>query len=48
VRGELLSPHISWSWPGAQDTVGRIFSDNLRRYLSGQPLANVVDPVRGY
>jgi phosphoglycerate dehydrogenase-like enzyme len=43
-----LSPHISWSWPGAQDAIGRIFADNLRRYLSGQPLANAIDPDRGY
>lgn len=43
-----LSPHISWSWPGAQDTITGIFTDNLRRYLSGQPLANVIDPERGY
>lgn len=43
-----LSPHISWSWPGAQDTIGQIFSDNLRRYLAGEPLANVIDPALGY
>lgn len=43
-----LSPHISWSWPGAQDTIGRIFSDNLRRYLADEPLANVIDPALGY
>jgi phosphoglycerate dehydrogenase-like enzyme len=43
-----LSPHISWSWPSAQDTIGRIFADNLRRYLAGEPLANVIDPAHGY
>lgn len=43
-----LSPHISWSWPLAQATVATIFSDNLRRYLVGQPLQNVIDPARGY
>jgi phosphoglycerate dehydrogenase-like enzyme len=43
-----LSPHISWSWPGAQDTIGRIFSDNVRRYVAGEPLANVIDPALGY
>jgi phosphoglycerate dehydrogenase-like enzyme len=43
-----LSPHISWSWPGAMDAIGRIFSDNLRRYLAGEPLENVIDPALGY
>jgi phosphoglycerate dehydrogenase-like enzyme len=43
-----LSPHISWSWPSAQDTIGRIFSDNLRRYLAGEPLDNLIDPSLGY
>ena len=27
---------------------GRLFADNLRRYLDGQPLLNVVDRARGY
>jgi hypothetical protein len=26
----------------------RLFADNLRLYLDGQPLINVVDRVRGY
>ena len=26
----------------------RLFADNLRRYLDGQPLLNVVDRARGY
>jgi phosphoglycerate dehydrogenase-like enzyme len=43
-----LSPHISWSWPSSQDTVARIFAENLRRYLAGEPLHNVIDPARGY
>jgi hypothetical protein len=25
-----------------------LFSDNLRRYLAGQPLRNVFDRARGY
>jgi len=25
-----------------------LFCDNLRRYLAGEPLRNVVDPARGY
>jgi phosphoglycerate dehydrogenase-like enzyme len=43
-----VSPHISWSWPGVQHTIGQIFGQNLRRYLAGQPLDNVIDPAKGY
>jgi hypothetical protein len=30
------------------EPVRRLFAQNLRRYLDGQPLVNVVDRVRGY
>jgi phosphoglycerate dehydrogenase-like enzyme len=43
-----LSPHISWSWPRAVDTISPIFVANLRRYLAGEPLENVLDPEVGY
>jgi phosphoglycerate dehydrogenase-like enzyme len=43
-----LTHHISWSWPGAVDTVTGIFAGNLRRYLAGEPLENVLDPEVGY
>jgi phosphoglycerate dehydrogenase-like enzyme len=45
----LLTPHISAS--GEANLAGplrRLFADNLRRYLDGQPLLNVVDRARGY
>jgi phosphoglycerate dehydrogenase-like enzyme len=43
-----LSPHISYSWPGAFDTVRAHFVANLRRYIAGQPLENLIDIARGY
>ena len=43
-----LSPHISWSWPRAVDTISAIFVANLRRYLADEPLENVLDPEVGY
>jgi len=43
-----LSPHISWSMPGAVERLFDTFAENLRRYLDGQPLAGVVDLERGY
>ena len=45
----LLTPHISAS--GDTNMAGplrRLFAENLRRYLDGQPLLNVVDRARGY
>jgi hypothetical protein len=45
----LLTPHISAS--GEANMAGplrQLFADNLRRYLDGRPLLNVVDRARGY
>lgn len=44
----LLSPHISGFMPGHNELVTELFAENLRRYLNGRPLLNVVDPKRGY
>jgi glyoxylate/hydroxypyruvate reductase len=45
----LLTPHISGSGdPAMAGPLRRLFADNLRRYLDGQPLLNVVDRARGY
>lgn len=43
-----LSPHISWSMPGAWDVMIDTFADNLRRYQAGEPLTGVVDLAEGY
>jgi phosphoglycerate dehydrogenase-like enzyme len=43
-----LSPHISWSMPGASDVLVTTFIENLRRYLAGEPLEGVVDVEAGY
>jgi phosphoglycerate dehydrogenase-like enzyme len=45
----LLTPHLSTS--GGVDMGGparELFVRNLRRYLAGEPLLNVVDRQRGY
>jgi len=45
----LLTPHISGSGDKQlAEPLRRLFADNLRRYLDGQPLLNVVDRARGY
>ena len=43
-----LSPHISWSMPGALGALYDSFRHNLRRYLADQPLEGVVDVEQGY
>ena len=43
-----LTPHYSGSRPDYGDRADAIFLDNLRRYLAGEPLVNVVDKAEGY
>ena len=44
----VLTPHSSSDIEGWQQRAIDLFSDNLRRWLDGRPLRNVVDPARGY
>ncbi len=44
----LITPHISGGTPRYMERAVNLFCDNLRRYLAGEPLHNVVDPERGY
>jgi phosphoglycerate dehydrogenase-like enzyme len=45
----LLTPHLSGMGDEAGTGPGReLVGDNLRRYLAGQPLQNLVDRARGY
>ncbi len=43
-----LTPHISWSMPGAVELLLEKFLINFELYRSGRPLENVVDRSRGY
>ncbi|WP_163748872.1 D-2-hydroxyacid dehydrogenase [Mycolicibacterium helvum] len=44
----LVSPHISGDYAGFEADMMRVFTDNLARWLRGEPLHNVVDPAVGY
>ena len=44
----LITPHISGGSDIAQQRPLDLFCDNLRAYLAGRPLANVIDWERGY
>ncbi len=43
-----LTPHYSGSRPDYDARADAIFLDNLRRYLAGEALVNVVDKAEGY
>ena len=44
----IVSPHVSGDFEGWLEAVVRLFVDNLRRFVAGQPLVNVVDKREGY
>ena len=44
----IVSPHVSGFLASYDEECATLFADNLRRYLAGAPLLNVVDRARGY
>ena len=44
----LISPHMAGSTPRRSERVVPFVAENLRRYLSGEPLNNVVDLAAGF
>jgi D-2-hydroxyacid dehydrogenase (NADP+) len=48
LENVILTPHISGGTEIYNQRAVAIFTDNIRRFLTGQPLRNVVDPSRGY
>ena len=44
----FISPHIAGLTPQYNERAATIFEENLRRYLVGEPLFNVVDKTQGY
>ncbi len=50
MENVILTPHISGSNsdPVCINATFEIFRDNLERFLTGRPLMNVVDAVKGY
>ena len=44
----IVSPHVSGFLPSYDDKCVALFAENLRRYLDGAPLLNLVDRVKGY
>ena len=48
VDNVIVSPHVSGFVASYDDDCCTLFAENLRRYLAGAPLLNLVDPAKGY
>ncbi|HVT73701.1 MAG TPA: D-2-hydroxyacid dehydrogenase [Lacunisphaera sp.] len=48
MENVIISPHISGVTPRYDEHVCTLFAENLRRYLAGEPLLNLVDRTLGY
>lgn len=48
TEGILVLPHIGGPHPERDRIVARLFAENLRRFVDGQPLREVVDRAAGY
>ncbi|HET8679997.1 MAG TPA: D-2-hydroxyacid dehydrogenase, partial [bacterium] len=48
MENVIVTPHVSGASPTYLDRAIPLFCENLRRYVTGAPLLNVVDPARGY
>ena len=44
----ICSPHVSGFVPSYDERCSVLFAENLRRYLEGAPLLNLVDRAKGY
>ncbi len=46
--GMIITSHCAGAFDGYMERAVPLFCENLRRYLAGRPLLNVVDVTRGY
>lgn len=44
----VISPHIGGQSDGARERLWRLYRENVRRFVAGEPLLGVVDKARGY
>jgi phosphoglycerate dehydrogenase-like enzyme len=44
----IISPHVSGFTPSYDELASALFAENLRRYVAGESLLNLVDRERGY
>jgi phosphoglycerate dehydrogenase-like enzyme len=48
MENVVITPHQSQSSPNGLNRFIALFTENLRRYQTGEQLINVVDKQRGY
>jgi cyclase len=48
VKNVVISPHNGAQGPEARDRVWRLYRENVRRFVAGEPLLCVVDKQKGY
>ena len=48
LENVIISPHVSGFSPTYDDRASDLFAENLHRYLTGEPLLNLLDRERGY
>ena len=48
VPNLIITPHCAGRSSGRMRRLTECFCENLRRYLAGEPLSNVVDQQKGY
>jgi phosphoglycerate dehydrogenase-like enzyme len=44
----IITPHVSGITPKFFERIAAVMAENIRRYVKGEPLANVIDIARGY
>lgn len=48
LENAIIAPHVSAATPHYDDRATDLFCENLRRYLRGESLLNLVDVTKGY
>jgi D-2-hydroxyacid dehydrogenase (NADP+) len=48
MQNVIITPHVAGFTPRYMERLTDLFCDNLRRFMNGEPLINVVDKSRGY
>jgi D-2-hydroxyacid dehydrogenase (NADP+) len=48
LANALITPHYAGVHPGYEEEAFRVFCENLRRWVRGEPLQHVVDKAAGY
>jgi phosphoglycerate dehydrogenase-like enzyme len=48
MENVIIAPHYGGSHPGYEEHAGRVFIENLRRYVAGESLLNIIDKEAGY